>query len=406
MSSQQDFPLTQKPYSGPTVDTPFPDPLHENPTASGFDSPLRQRIAHAKRVVIKIGSSSLTDEDFLVSRERIDHIVDAVHARMGISDVILVSSGAVAAGMGPLGLNRRPTDLATKQAAASVGQVHLAYEWGRSFARYDRTVGQVLLTASDTGHRDRARNAQRTIDRLRQLRTIPIVNENDTVATSEMHFGDNDRLSALVANLMGADALFLFSDVDGLYDKNPAEPDARFIDEVRTGKDLKGVEAGESGNVGTGGMATKVSAARLATRGGIPVLLTSTDNIGPALADASVGTVFHTREERKLSAWKFWALYCADTGGAVRLDAGAMQAVTKGGNSLLAVGITEAIGEFSRGEIIDIMGPEGEVIGRGEVRFDSAELRGILGKQMEELPEYQRRSVVHADYLSNYASRI
>ncbi|HAT1152031.1 TPA: glutamate 5-kinase [Corynebacterium striatum] len=406
MSSQQDFPLTQKPYSGPTVDTPFPDPLHENPTASGFDSPLRQRIAHAKRVVIKIGSSSLTDEDFLVSQERIDHIVDAVHARMGISDVILVSSGAVAAGMGPLGLNRRPTDLATKQAAASVGQVHLAYEWGRSFARYDRTVGQVLLTASDTGHRDRARNAQRTIDRLRQLRTIPIVNENDTVATSEMHFGDNDRLSALVANLMGADALFLFSDVDGLYDKNPAEPDARFIDEVRTGKDLKGVEAGESGNVGTGGMATKVSAARLATRGGIPVLLTSTDNIGPALADASVGTVFHTREERKLSAWKFWALYCADAGGAVRLDAGAMQAVTKGGNSLLAVGITEVIGEFSRGEIIDIMGPEGEVIGRGEVRFDSAELRGILGKQMEELPEYQRRSVVHADYLSNYASRI
>lgn len=406
MSSQQDFPLTQKPYSGPTVDTPFPDPLHENPTASGFDSPLRQRIAHAKRVVIKIGSSSLTDEDFLVSQERIDHIVDAVHARMGISDVILVSSGAVAAGMGPLGLNRRPTDLATKQAAASVGQVHLAYEWGRSFARYDRTVGQVLLTASDTGHRDRARNAQRTIDRLRQLRTIPIVNENDTVATSEMHFGDNDRLSALVANLMGADALFLFSDVDGLYDKNPAEPDARFIDVVRTGKDLKGVEAGESGNVGTGGMATKVSAARLATRGGIPVLLTSTDNIGPALADASVGTVFHTREERKLSAWKFWALYCADAGGAVRLDAGAMQAVTKGGNSLLAVGITEVIGEFSRGEIIDIMGPEGEVIGRGEVRFDSAELRGILGKQMEELPEYQRRSVVHADYLSNYASRI
>lgn len=406
MSSQQDFPLTQKPYSGPTVDTPFPDPLHENPTASGFESPLRQRIAHAKRVVIKIGSSSLTDEDFLVSQERIDHIVDAVHARMGISDVILVSSGAVAAGMGPLGLNRRPTDLATKQAAASVGQVHLAYEWGRSFARYDRTVGQVLLTASDTGHRDRARNAQRTIDRLRQLRTIPIVNENDTVATSEMHFGDNDRLSALVANLMGADALFLFSDVDGLYDKNPAEPDARFIDEVRTGKDLKGVEAGESGNVGTGGMATKVSAARLATRGGIPVLLTSTDSIGPALADASVGTVFHTREERKLSAWKFWALYCADAGGAVRLDAGAMQAVTKGGNSLLAVGITEVIGEFSRGEIIDIMGPEGEVIGRGEVRFDSAELRGILGKQMEELPEYQRRSVVHADYLSNYASRI
>ncbi len=400
------LPLPVEPFAGPTADTPFPESLDENPVASGFESELRHDIAHAKRVVVKIGSSSLTDENFRVSQEKIDHIVDAVHARMGRSDVIIVSSGAVAAGMGPLGLHQRPTDLATKQASASVGQVHLAYVWGQSFARYQRTIGQVLLTASDTGHRDRARNAQRTIDRLRQLRTIPIVNENDAVATSEMHFGDNDRLSALVANLVGADALFLFSDVDGLYDKNPAEPDAKFIDEVRTGKDLKGVVAGDGGKVGTGGMATKVSAARLATRGGIPVLLTSTDNIGPALADASVGTVFHTREERQLSAWKFWALYCADTGGAVRLDEGAKEAVTKGGTSLLAVGITDVQGEFNKGEIIDILGPNGEVIGRGEVRFDSEELNTIKGKKMEELPEEQRRSVVHADYLSNFASRI
>lgn len=400
------LPLPVEPFAGPTADTPFPESLDENPVASGFESELRHDIAHAKRVVVKIGSSSLTDENFRVSQEKIDHIVDAVHARMGRSDVIIVSSGAVAAGMGPLGLHQRPTDLATKQASASVGQVHLAYVWGQSFARYQRTIGQVLLTASDTGHRDRARNAQRTIDRLRQLRTIPIVNENDAVATSEMHFGDNDRLSALVANLVGADALFLFSDVDGLYDKNPAEPDAKFIDEVRTGKDLKGVVAGDGGKVGTGGMATKVSAARLATRGGIPVLLTSTDNIGPALADASVGTVFHTREERQLSAWKFWALYCADTGGAVRLDEGAKEAVTKGGISLLAVGITDVQGEFNKGEIIDILGPNGEVIGRGEVRFDSDELNTIKGKKMEELPEEQRRSVVHADYLSNFASRI
>ena len=240
MSSDQQnehiLPLPVEPFDGPTADTPFPEPLDENPVASGFESDLRRDIAQAKRVVVKIGSSSLTDENFRVSQEKIDHIVDAVHARMGRSDVIIVSSGAVAAGMGPLGLHQRPTDLATKQASASVGQVHLASVWGQSFARYKRTIGQVLLTASDTGHRDRARNAQRTIDRLRQLRTIPIVNENDAVATSEMHFGDNDRLSALVANLVGADALFLFSDVDGLYDKNPAEPDAKFIDEVRTGK--------------------------------------------------------------------------------------------------------------------------------------------------------------------------
>ena len=148
MSSDQQkepiLPLPVEPFDGPTADTPFPEPLDENPVASGFESELRHEIAHAKRVVVKIGSSSLTDENFRVSQEKIDHIVDAVHARMGRSDVIIVSSGAVAAGMGPLGLHQRPTDLATKQASASVGQVHLAYVWGQSFARYQRTIGQVL----------------------------------------------------------------------------------------------------------------------------------------------------------------------------------------------------------------------------------------------------------------------
>lgn len=375
--------------------------LHAGPL-----SPLREEISKARKIVVKIGSSSLTGPGFLVAPERVDRIVEAVQARMGRSDVVLVSSGAVAAGMGPLGLKQRPGDLAAKQAAASVGQVHLAYEWGRSFARFQRTVGQVLLTASDVGYRDRARNAQRTIEKLRQLKVVPIVNENDTVATSEMHFGDNDRLSALVANLIGADALFLLSDVPGLFDKDPAEPGARLIEEVRTGGDLRGVDAGGGGSLGTGGMATKVSAARLAARGGIPVLLTSTENIGAALADASVGTVFHPRTDSKLSAWKFWALYCADSGGALRLDPGAVRAVTEGGNSLLAVGITEVIGEFSRGEIVDIIGPGGEMIGRGEVRFDSAELSRILGKHSADLPPQQRRPVVHADYLSNFASRL
>ncbi|WP_347306860.1 glutamate 5-kinase [Corynebacterium sp. SA-MJD20WY100] len=395
------YPLPLSPFDGEPI-----VPEHHAPRGP-LQSPLREELSRAKRIVVKIGSSSLTKEDsFITSTEKINHIVDAIVTRMGTSDIILVSSGAVAAGMGPLGLSKRPSDLATKQAAAAVGQIHLAYEWGVSFARYNRSVAQVLLTASDIGARDRARNAQRTLDRLRQLRTVPIVNENDTVATSEMHFGDNDRLSALVANLVGADALFLFSDVDGLYDKNPSEPGARFIEEVRTGKDLNGVTAGDGGRVGTGGMATKVSAARLATRGGIPVLLTSADNIDAALADASVGTVFHTREERRLSAWKFWALYCADTGGAVRLDAGAVKAVTAGGNSLLAVGITEVIGEFHAGEIIDILGPDGEIIGRGEVGMDAGVLRGLQGLHTVELPEEYRRPVVHADYLSNFASRI
>ncbi|WP_076599662.1 glutamate 5-kinase [Corynebacterium appendicis] len=368
---------------------------------------LREQIAGAKKIVVKLGTSSLVDSNSAVSQEKIDRIVDAIEARTDRGgDVIVVSSGAVAAGMTPLGLSTRPKDLALKQAAASVGQIHLAQTWGRSFQRYNRTIGQVLLTQSDAGVRERARNAQRTIDKLRQLGAVPIVNENDTVATSEMRFGDNDRLSAIVATLTAADALILLSDVDGLYDRNPKDPGATFVPEVRSGKDLEGIVAGDGGVFGTGGMASKVSAARLATRGGVPVLLTSAQNIEDALGDASVGTVFHTRPESQLSAWKFWVLYAADAEGVLRLDAGAVEAVTRGGTSLLAVGITGVDGDFHAGDIVEILGPDGQAIGRGVVGYDAAELTGMLGKHTDELPEHQRRSVVHADYLSNYASRL
>lgn len=390
------------------LEAEFPQPLAaaEGP-AFGHSSPLRDDIARAKRIVIKLGSSSVTDPEKGVDSEKIDAFVDALQARMAAgSDIIVVSSGAVSAGMAPIGLKTRPTELAVKQAAATVGQVHLAAEWGRSFARFHRTIGQVLLTASDAGRRDRTRNAQRTLEKLIQLRIIPIVNENDTVATSEMRFGDNDRLAAIVAALTGADALYLLSDVDGLFDRNPAEPGAKFVEEVRTGHDLAGVAAGDGGKLGTGGMATKVSAARLASRSGVPVLLTSSSNIGPALADASVGTVFHPRPERRLNAWKFWALYAADAEGVLRLDAGAVEAVTSGGTSLLPIGITSISGDFKRGDIVDIVGPDGEVLGRGEVNYDSEILLDMVGKRSKDLPANRRRPVVHADYLSNYATRL
>ena len=368
---------------------------------------LRQHLATARRIVVKLGTSSLVGADGSLDPRKIDRIVDAIEARISRgTDVIVVSSGAIAAGMTPLGLRTRPRDLATKQAAASVGQIHLAQVWGASFARYGRTIGQVLLTQSDAGSRERARNAQRTIDRLRQMGAVPIVNENDTVATSEMRFGDNDRLSAIVATLVSADALVLLSDVDALYTMHPKDPAAKRIDEVRSGRDLEQVQAGGGGTFGTGGMAAKVSAARLAARGGVPVLLTSAERIEDALAHANVGTVFHTRPGRKLSAWKFWALYAADAEGVLWLDAGAVEAVTRGGTSLLAVGITGIEGEFHAGDIVEILGPDSAVVGRGEVAYDAAELAGMLGKHTTELPEHQRRPVVHADYLSNYASRL
>ncbi|WP_342318254.1 glutamate 5-kinase [Corynebacterium mayonis] len=378
-----------------------------NAELTGSESELRRHIASARKIVVKVGSSSLVNQDSSVSRVKIDRIVDALEARIRAgSDVVVVSSGAIAAGVAPLGLKLRPQDLATKQAAAAVGQMHLAHTWAESFARYGRTVGQVLLTQADAGRRDRARNAQRTLERLRQLGAVPIVNENDTVATSEMRFGDNDRLSAIVSTLLSADALVLLSDVDGLYDRPPSEPGAQFLSEVRSGNDLENVAAGDGGRFGTGGMAAKVSAARLAARGGVPVLLTATEKIAEALENAQVGTVFHTRPASQLSAWKFWALYAADAEGVLRLDAGAVRAVTRGGTSLLAVGITEIEGDFHRGDIVEILGPNGEAVGRGEVAYDASELRQMLGKHTSELEEGQRRAVVHADYLSNFASRL
>ena len=390
----------------PATSIEFPEPeADEDDPAMGHDSDVRADIAHARRLVVKIGASSLTDDDGRVDPNQIDMIADALEARMARdTDLIVVSSGAVACGMGPLELAQRPTDLATKQAAASVGQVLLAQEWARSFARYGRTIGQVLLTASDAAERDRARNAQRTIDRLRQLKAVPIVNENDTVATSEMRFGDNDRLAALVSHLAFADACVLLSDVDGLYDRNPAEPGAQFIAEVKSSKDLKGVAAGDGGRLGTGGMAAKVSAARLASRAGVPVLLTSTENIGAALDTAEVGTCFWPDQDR-LSAWKFWVLYAADSHGQLHLDAGAVHAVTENHKSLLSVGITKVEGDFSQRDVVDLVGPDGNIVGRGEVAYDSAMLHDLIGQSTSDLPEFARRPVVHADYMSHYSNR-
>ena len=207
---------------------------------------------------------------------------------------MLVSSGAIAAGLAPLGLGRRPRDLATQQAAASVGQGLLVHRYTEEFARHGLTVGQVLLTVDDVTRRSHYRNAYRTFARLLEMGVLPIVNENDTVATSEIRFGDNDRLAALVAHLVHADLLVLLSDVDGLYDGDPSRPGTTLLTEVRSEADLEAVEIGSAGSagVGTGGMQTKVEAARIATGAGIPVVLTSADRAAEAIAGEQVGTLF------------------------------------------------------------------------------------------------------------------
>ncbi|GAA3959149.1 glutamate 5-kinase [Gordonia caeni] len=367
-------------------------------------SEVRTAIAGARSIVVKIGSSAVTDLQTGIDLARMDLLVDALEARMRAgSDVVVVSSGAVGAGIAPLGLKKRPADLATKQAAASVGQLKMAQAWEASFSRYGRTVGQVLLTADDVSNRAHHANAQRTLDRLRALHTVPVVNENDTVATNELRFGDNDRLGALVAHLAGADALVLLSDVDGLYTGDPRKPGpdgqpARFIAEVAGPEDLDGVIAGSGGTLGTGGMASKLSAARLAADSGVPVLLAAAAQADRALADASVGTVFAARPQR-LSARRFWVRHAAEALGRLTIDAGAVDAVVGRRRSLLAAGITGVAGGFSSGDVVELAGPDGVVCARGVSSYDADDIAAMLGKSSEELPADYSRPVVHADHL-------
>lgn len=363
----------------------------------------REAIRTARRVVIKIGTTALTTTSGMFDASRLATLAEAIERRMQAgSDVVIVSSGAIAAGIEPLGLTKRPTDLATKQAAASVGQVALINAWSTAFARYQRTVGQVLLTAHDISMRVQHTNAQRTLDRLRTLHAVAIVNENDTVATNEIRFGDNDRLSALVAHLVGADALVLLSDIDGLYDadpsKAPKDRPARFVPEVTGPADLAGVIAGQGSKLGTGGMASKLSSALLASDAGVPVLLAAASDAAVALTDASVGTVFAARPER-MSARKFWVRYAAESAGALILDEGAVNAVLRHRRSLLPAGITALSGRFYGGDVVELRGPDSTMVARGVVAYDATELATMTGRSTSDLPPELRRPAVHADDL-------
>lgn len=251
----------------------------------------RADLPRAARIVVKVGSSSISGD----SAWRIPVLVEALaaaHARG--TEIVLVSSGAIATGIPFLQLDARPTDLATQQAAAAVGQNVLIYRYQEALRPHGVVAGQVLLTTGDLEHPTSRSNARRAMERLLGLRVLPIVNENDTVATQEIRFGDNDRLGALVAQLIGADALVLLSDVESLYTRPPSDPAAEPLDVVAAGADLSGLEFGATvvNGVGTGGAATKVSAARLAAASGIGVLVTSADLVSEALSGAEIGTWF------------------------------------------------------------------------------------------------------------------
>ncbi len=365
---------------------------------------MREAIASASRVVVKVGSSSLTTAAGGLDPDRVARLVATLAAaRTAGRELVLVSSGAIAAGLAPLGLKARPRDLATQQAAASVGQGALVGHYTQLFADRGITVGQVLLTVDDVTRHSHYRNAYRTLGKLLELGVLPIVNENDTVATHEIRFGDNDRLAALVAHLVHADALVLLSDVDALYTAHPDRPGSRRIEEVRTVEDLTEVEVGERGTtIGTGGMVTKIEAARIATSAAIPVVLAGAGAAGAALAGESVGTYFHPTGKRRPTRL-LWLRHASDARGVLELDEGAVRALTQRNASLLPAGVTAVRGQFSAGEAVDIVGPDGRLIARGLVNYDAEELPSLLGRSTRDLARElgagYDRTVVHRDAL-------
>ncbi|MGJ9371719.1 glutamate 5-kinase [Nesterenkonia sp. CF4.4] len=371
----------------------------------------RTDLVNARRVVVKIGSSSLTTLDGGISVDALNRLVaDLQVLRDRGTEVVLVSSGAIAAGLAPLGLGTRPADLATQQAAAAVGQGLLLAHYTRAFAQYRTTVSQVLLTVEDLMRRTQYTNALRTLEKLLSLGAVPVVNENDAVATHEIRFGDNDRLAALTANLLRADALILLSDVDALYD-GPPEKGGSPVSQVSGPEDLTGVTLGRRGKagVGTGGMVTKVEAAQIVASSGIPALLTSAPNARRLFHGEHVGTFFEARGRRR-GARSAWIAHLAHPKGQLSIDDGAVAAVVEGRRSLLPAGILSLSGDFEASDPVEIIDRAGTVRARGLVGYSSTELPKMLGRSTAELgtdlgPEYER-AVIHADDIVRIETRL
>jgi len=364
---------------------------------------VRDAVAAARRVVVKVGSSSLASARGGLDGRALDALVDALaKQRLGGREIILVTSGAIAAGCEPLGLAHRPADLAQQQAAAAVGQGLLIARYTAAFARHGLTVAQVLVSVGDIARRTSYANALRTFGALTRLGVTPIVNENDTVATREIRFGDNDRLAALVAEMVAAHALVLLSDVDALYTARPGTPGATRVTFVPRVSELA-VDVSQSGRsgVGSGGMASKIQAAGLAAGAGIPVLLTSCAQAGPGLAGEG-GTAFAPSDKRRPRRLA-WLADASVTQGRLHVDAGAVKALTTTSASLLAAGIRRVEGVFEPGDPVEVVGPDGRLVARGLVAFSSDELPAMLGRTSADLAaslgERFGHEVVHRDDL-------
>ncbi len=355
---------------------------------------LRQEIAAlSTTIVVKVGTRVLTRPDATLDEEQISTFVEQIHEVMKTGrKVVLVSSGAVGAGMGRLGLVGRPTDLAHLQAVAAVGQSILVEAYERALHKHGRHAAQVLLTAEDMEHRTRYLNARNTLVTLLELGAVPIINENDTVAVEELQttFGDNDRLAAIVTNLIRAPLLVLLSDVEGLFDGDPGDPGKHVIPTVEQLDDsVMGLARDKLGGLGKGGMASKLEAARLATTGGENVIIAYGRNpeiLPKIIAGEPVGTLF-LAQGQAVAARKRWIGLTVKPRGRLLVDAGARAAIEKKGSSLLAIGIVEAEGEFVKGDVVALRDPEGREFARGLTNFSAAEIVRIKGRKTQQIAE-------------------
>jgi len=351
---------------------------------------LHSLIADARRLVVKVGSSLVTNDGRGLDQAAIARWASQIAAlRAAGKEVVLVSSGAIAEGMQRLGWIKRPKEIHELQAAAAVGQMGLAQVYESEFARHGIRTAQVLLTHGDLADRERYLNARSTLLTLLSLGVVPIINENDTVVTDEIKFGDNDTLGALVTNLIEGDALIILTDQRGLYTADPRkDPKARFVDEAPAGTpDLEQMAGGAGSSIGKGGMLTKILAAKRAAKSGAHTIIASgrEDNVLARLAGGeAIGTQLRAQTGR-MAARKQWMIDHLQLRGRVVLDAGAVEKLTAGGKSLLPIGVTEVQGEFARGEVISCVDAAGREVARGLTNYSSAEARLIARKASSEI---------------------
>ncbi len=356
------------------------------------------------RLVAKIGTSSITDALGVIDDDVVDTVCDQLAAlRANEHEVILVSSGAVSAGVAALGMSARPTDMPTLQAISAAGQSRLMGTYNRSLARHQLVAAQVLLVPNDFVDRKQYLHARQTLLRLIELGCIPIINENDALASHELRYGDNDRIAALVAHNVNADLLVLLTDTPGLFTADPRSDDAaELITEVLADDPLLMVSAGATGSTrGSGGMASKLAAAKMASWSGTRAVIAAADQpnvLIDAAAGVLVGTTFQPGT-RRLAARKLWIGFASQVDGVVSVDDGARRALVERGTSLLPAGVTAVEGNFDEGDVVEVRDTANTIVARGMVLSGAATLRGIIGRRTGDLPSHVAHEVIHRDDL-------